>query len=70
MPAEQTQQKLSAELLPKLGECKTFSRSRRYYTRVTFCVTCVTEEAHVQRENVSKEIRKVIIILIYCEEKK
>lgn len=51
--------KLSAELMPKLGECTRVQGHD--YTRVTFVVGRSSRRAR----GVSK-----IIILIYCEEKK
>ena len=68
----------SRQEVPAADATKTFSGTyaqiRRVYsrsqghgdTRVTFGVTRVTEGAHVR----AREVSKIIIILIYCEEKK
>lgn len=55
----QTQQKLSAELMPKLGECTRVQGHD--YTRVTFGVTRVTEGAHVEREKAVKLLSRFTV---------
>lgn len=50
--------KLSAELMPKLGECTRVQGHD--YTRVTFGVTRVAEGAHFERE-------KLVKLLLVCD---